>query len=193
MSIEVMKQIADIAEGSTTANSLQHIAKIARQAIARAEHLEAEKQKSVPLDNDPEKHPQFYTWTWDEWMRGGEWRAEYGWKKPERKVTNLKPLYTHPHVPTERQPKVEQEPVAMLNRCADEKLQIISDYDRNRSIWELSIGEPHKVYTHPQPKREPLTDEQVWALWNSKGIDYMNQQEAIAFARAIEAAHGIKD
>ena len=40
--------------------------------------------------------------------------------------------------------------------------------------------------------RLPLTDEQMWKLWNAEGNDAMNQQEAIAFARAIEAAHGIK-
>jgi hypothetical protein len=55
-----------------------------------------------------------------------------------------------------------------------------------------------KLYTKPQPvtephKRKPLTDEQMWNLWNSQGSDEMNQQEAIAFARAIEAAHGIKE
>jgi hypothetical protein len=38
---------------------------------------------------------------------------------------------------------------------------------------------------------KPLTDEQIWNLWNSCGVDEMNQQEAFAFARAIEAAHGI--
>ena len=37
-----------------------------------------------------------YCWTWDEWMSGGKWRAEYGWKKPERQATNLQPLYTTP-------------------------------------------------------------------------------------------------
>ncbi|MEN9711491.1 MAG: hypothetical protein RL441_1483 [Actinomycetota bacterium] len=185
--IEAMKQALEALQGSGYYDTTQQREAITslRQAIA-----EAEKQKSVLLDNDPEKHPQFYTWTWDEWMRGGEWRAEYGWKKPERKVTNLKPLYTHPYVPTERQPKVEQEPVAMLNRCADEKLQIVSDYDRNRSIWELSIGEPHKVYTHPQPKREPLTDEQLQAI--AKEHITVGTRSFEEFARRIEAAHGIK-
>jgi hypothetical protein len=47
------------------------------------------------------------------------------------------------------------------------------------------------LYTTPQ--RKPLTDEQMWNLWNMQGIDEMNQQEAIAFAREIEAAHGIKE
>lgn len=47
-------------------------------------------------------------------------------------------------------------------------------------------------YTTPQ-QRKPLTDEQMWNLWNSQGSDDMTQKEAIAFARAIEAAHGIKE
>lgn len=38
---------------------------------------------------------------------------------------------------------------------------------------------------------QPLTDEQMWELWNKQGSDEMTQQEAITFARAIEQAHGI--
>jgi len=49
MSKEAMKQIADIAEGSTTANSLQHIAKIARKAVAESE--KQEKGEPVACDN----------------------------------------------------------------------------------------------------------------------------------------------
>ena len=52
------------------------------------------------------------------------------------------------------------------------------------------VGKP--LYVTP-PQRKPLSDEEMWSLWNSQGIDEMNQQEAIAFARAIEAAHGIKE
>jgi len=61
---------------------------------------------------------------------------------------------------------------------------------------------PYKVktplYTTPYSwqqriaERKPLTDEQMWNLWNSQGSDDMTQKEAIAFARAIEAAHGIQ-
>ena len=80
----------------------------------------------------PEQEP--YCWTWDEWVGGGRWRAEYGWEKPERQVTNLQPLYTTP------------------------------------------------------PQRKPLTDEQIEQL----------EQDTCAMefpetARAIEAAHGIKE
>lgn len=42
-----LKQILDIAEGSTTANSLPHIAKIAREALA--DHL-AVRQLRAPQD-----------------------------------------------------------------------------------------------------------------------------------------------
>lgn len=41
-----------------------------------------------------------YCWTWDMWIRGGEYRAEYGWKpyggqaRPQF-ASNLRPLYLH--------------------------------------------------------------------------------------------------
>jgi hypothetical protein len=35
-----------------------------------------------------------YCWTWDVFVGNGKWRAEYAWKKPDGKVTNLQPLYT---------------------------------------------------------------------------------------------------
>jgi len=49
------------------------------------------------------------------------------------------------------------------------------------------------LYTSPPAQRKPLTDEQMWSLWNSQGDDAMEQTAAITFARAIEAAHGIKE
>jgi len=47
------------------------------------------------------------------------------------------------------------------------------------------------LYDMAITKQKPLTDDEMWALWNSHGSDEMNLQEAVAFARAIEAAHGI--
>ena len=76
-----------------------------------------------------------YCWTWDVWVSGGKWRAEYGWEKPTEKVVNLQPLYTSP------------------------------------------------------PQRKPLTDEEIGAILedvNAYGT------RLYTFARAIEAAHGIK-
>jgi len=45
------------------------------------------------------------------------------------------------------------------------------------------------LYTHP-PKREPLTDEQI--INEADKFDW-DKDCAVRFARAIEAAHGIKD
>ena len=47
----------------------------------------------------PEAEP--YCWTWDKWISGGYWEAQYGWepyrgeKRPQH-VTDAKPLYTVP-------------------------------------------------------------------------------------------------
>lgn len=43
------------------------------------------------------------------------------------------------------------------------------------------------LYTEPQPEQEPLTDEQIEDLY----FDKFSMGELKAFARAIEAAHGI--
>ena len=47
-----------------------------------------------------------YCWTWDVWVSGGKWRAEYGWEKPTEKVVNLQPLYT---TPPQRKPLTDEE------------------------------------------------------------------------------------
>lgn len=44
-----------------------------------------------------------------------------------------------------------------------------------------------KLYTHPQPKRQPLTDEQIIGAVYGDTVGYSH----IEFARAIERAHGI--
>jgi hypothetical protein len=46
-------------------------------------------------------------------------------------------------------------------------------------------------YTHPQPKHEPLTKDQILALWEDTYVQ--RGSTGIEFARAIEAAHGIKE
>jgi hypothetical protein len=66
--------------------------------------------------------------------------------------------------------------------------------------WMDKTGITHKhkhfedmqpLYTHPQPKREPLTDEQIDEIHQST---WMQSTATLNdFARAIEAAHGIKE
>ncbi len=46
------------------------------------------------------------------------------------------------------------------------------------------------IYDHPQPKREPLTDEQIGDI---AALFYPRWQGHEGFARAVEAAHGIKE
>ena len=55
-----------------------------------------------------------YCWTWDVWVSGGKWRAEYGWKKPTEKVVNLQPLYT---TPPQRKPLMDEE----VNKLVDDE------------------------------------------------------------------------
>lgn len=91
-----------------------------RQAIARAEHLEAEKQEAVAMQMDVI-------------------------------VVNLVREGINKH--------------------------------RARELAEHFIK-----HTHPQPKREPLTDEQIAEFFGVKAVD----ESFVDFVRAIEAAHGIK-
>ena len=51
-------------------------------------------------------------------------------------------------------------------------------------VWSLPIGT--KLYTAP-PQRKPLTEEEIYEMYNEPRSD----AEMVAFARAIERAHGI--
>ena len=92
-------------------------------------------------------------------------------------------LFTHPAVPS----------TSPVTTGWDTGL--MQDYDKglSRALSEkLDAREVvRSVFPDTAPSTSPLTDDQMWALWNSHGSDEMNQREAIAFARAIEAVHGI--
>lgn len=90
-------------------------------------------------------------------------------------------------------PEVEQEPVAYL--------VTIQRFDRldARLVYKLDdlvLNEATKIvnheplYTHPQPKREPLSEEDRKALWKAlsamdEGIDFNS------IVTGVEKAHGI--
>jgi hypothetical protein len=74
-----------------------------------------------------------------------------------------------------QQPK--QEPVAYLLRRQDR-----SGYETG----EKTDYGAFPVYTHPQPKREPMKQDDVARLW-------MKTRNYYKFARDLEAAHGIKE
>jgi hypothetical protein len=83
-------------------------------------------------------------------------------------------------------PKPEQEPVAYLCENA-----VGHKYFR----WKKpsSTYKPIALYTAP-PQRKPLTDEQIFACENSVPDEIVSDRVwCIYFARAIEAAHDIKE
>ena len=86
-------------------------------------------------------------------------------EKVRKECGAWKPLYTHP------QPKAEQE-----------------DHDDLTIAYMSGYQDGKKA----QPKRKPLTDEQISDLWcKVSNTDFVTADTHV-FARAIEAAHGIK-
>ena len=97
------------------------------------------------------------------------------------------------------QPAQQQEPVAwrdhveqrlltwrqsFVNKSGDQLA--LEDFMDKRSLDDL-IDFVCDEYTRPQA-REPLTDEEIMDMYNEPRSD----AEMLEFARAIEAAHGIK-
>ena len=90
----------------------------------------------------------------------------------------------------------EQEPVAVKHMKEwVEYLKRKSDFGQHMKIpsemsagacWELAIELEQFINTTP-PQRKPLTHDELSDLWYKQSLDWME------FARAIEAAHGIKE
>lgn len=81
----------------------------------------------------------------------------------------------------ERLAQPEQEPVAHTLNCIC------------GAVWDVSPnGVEEMVHAPNPPQRKPLTDEEALELWNKHEKHWRFENNALAFARAIEAAHGIK-
>lgn len=84
----------------------------------------------------------------------------------------------------------EQEPVEWQHRKP-----IMDSQGNTRGYYDWLPGKglerwPHRrLYTSPPEQRKPLTDEQMKLLWAKHGY---KSAMCKPFARAIEAAHGIK-
>ena len=92
----------------------------------------------------------------------------------------LKRYYTTP--PQRKEPEQEQEPVAVVD------VHEFYDNCANFSLLQKLPKGKHTLYTTP-PQRKPLTDEEIakeFYKFEAAGAWYQ-------FARAIEAAHGIKE
>lgn len=124
---------------------------------------------------------------------GGHYIDAHGWDKAqvdaEEKIARIM---------TERSQPVEQEPFTVLVRKRswlanqwEAAPRGFPDYGRS---W---ADERVNVYTHPQPAQKPLTDDQVLKavrhLYQSDLPIGMGFSDDLDVARAIEAAHNIKD
>ena len=90
--------------------------------------------------------------------------------------------------------EVSQEPVAWQWRRKDKAWSLDNTF--NSEVYPTTLdSEVRPLYTHPQPKRyvatprEPLTKDQILALWEDTYVQ--RGSTGIEFARAVEAAHGI--
>jgi hypothetical protein len=102
------------------------------------------------------------------------------------------PLYTRPQQKQEHGEPVENRFVRELREYGktNQGSYLFPSWDIHRALKYLD------GYTRPQPKREPLTDEQIEAIWDAdttSADDCQSLYYAKVIARAIEAAHGIKE
>jgi hypothetical protein len=91
----------------------------------------------------------------------------------------------------ERLAQPEQEPVATLEDLEQEIYQNTRNFI-SRDVMEWML---RRYYTTP-PQRKPLTDKAITKVIDSmpRGINgWMSDWDLYEFARAIEAAHGIKE
>ena len=103
--------------------------------------------------------------------------------RKEQAITALKAGLAQPEQETEAWPCViseadfSEDTVTLVMQCTD---------------YKVSAGK-HWLSTTP-PQRKPLTDEQIFACENSVPNEVVSDRNwCIYFARAIEAAHGIKE
>ena len=87
--------------------------------------------------------------------------------------------------------KQQQEPVATKLETQQFNCFHVSAEDFKK-LATLPVGT--KLYTSPPAQRKPLTDEQIIQIASTPdGSQATTKGYVIPFARAIEAAHGIKE
>jgi hypothetical protein len=84
--------------------------------------------------------------------------------------------------------EIEQEPMA---HCKVRPLRGDESFPKVEIDW-VNHPIPGPLYTSP-PQRKPLTDYQIQRIWDVASGALPGWSRHIAYARAIEAAHGIKE
>ena len=102
-----------------------------------------------------------------------------GWWKPEG--------VEYPH------PRGEQEPVAWIRGSGLEMLKLENGGRATVYASDGMSNHSQPLYTHPQPKREPLSDDDLCKVFPAIAT-YTEANKTLyrSIARAIEAAHNIK-
>lgn len=90
----------------------------------------------------------------------------------------------------------KQEPVGWMDSDWHYQLHKKGMVVMHKDGGDVLIGNPQPLYTTPQP-RKPLTDEQIEqienGIWRPEFFDDVEREANREFAKAIEAAHGIKE
>ena len=92
--------------------------------------------------------------------------------------------------------KQEQgEPVAYIHRNEYNEYRL-EPHD-NFDIKSIPVNVDVPLFKAPQPSQKPLTDEQIEAMWQEYCKQWKTGEKIVIqfvdFAKAIEAAHGIKE
>ena len=120
------------------------------------------------------------------WLCEPDENGMYGLPLTEGTCAKCFPVYRHP---PQRKPLTDEQ----IFEISNEFVLCMFPVETRTTDRELAFARAIEKAVTRQPQIRPLTDDVMWKLWNAEGNDEMNQQEAIAFARAIEAAHGIKE
>ena len=138
---------------------------------------------------------------------GDGWDQFYDKDKVKEAITALEEVLAD-HAMQEVQrlgQEIEQEPVA-IKRMKEwiEYLKRKSDFGQHMKIpsemnagtcWELALELEQFINTTP-PQRKPLTNGEIYTAYitaTNQTLRATDERLAFAFARAIEAAHGIKE
>lgn len=134
----------------------------------------------------------------DNYGYAGDFRYWENYEPPEKLASTLRAAL--------EQPRVEQEPTpngathrqpkqGAFYKRVDGKWYVWSRMENGGSHrWYISPGTTEScldpIYTHPQPKRKPLTHEWIRMIYDECDAE-TGDEFIFAFARAIERAHGI--
>lgn len=77
--------------------------------------------------------------------------------------------------------------------CTDKEKRRYGPNHSDTNMVKFCAAHTVPLYTRPQPKQQPLTDEQIELNWQFLHGEDGSPPDQHGFARAIEAAHNIKD